>query len=336
MKRFFSDSSFWNQPIGPSPVIDGNSDRWIEILSSEPSGAYWGVNTEKYTIPVYEANASTPRHTIHRRPVSTHFRNVHGHLNGWFDRHEHYGHGPGFGNEVPIPPGALMDPEEDAHIVIVDWEADRVWDMWGMAQLNEKFYSFTGMTYSASGSGVFDPRDFTLRNGESIHFHGPGRAAGVPVVAGLVLYDEVEAGVIRHKLAGATRFNAYQESVFPAIWTDGILPGAIPEGAVIQLDPALDLSAFDLTREERIVAQAAQDYGIVIVDNGGANAIYAQGLYGSSPVNWRGKIRGWTGGINTIPMKHYRVLQCPPRRIGGLNPQMLDAYYFNVLEPRPS
>ncbi|WP_404421388.1 hypothetical protein [Nibricoccus sp. IMCC34717] len=334
-KRFFSDDSFWNQPIGANPKIDGNSERWIETLCREPAGPFWGINTEWYTIPVYEADANTPRHTIHPRPVSDHFKFVHGHLNKWFDTHEHYGHGPGFGQNVPIPVGALMDPQEDAHIVVVDWGADQVWDVWGMEQRDGKYYSFTGMTYKASGRGVFDPKDFTIKNGESVHFHGPGRAAGVPVIAGLVLYDEVQEGAIRHKLAGATRFNAYQESVYPAIWTDGILPGSIPEGAVVQLDPDLDLYQFDLTREERIVARAAQEYGIVIVDNGGSNCIYAQGLYGDSPVSWKGKIRGWSGGINNISMRHYRVIQCPPRRIGGLNPQMLDGMYFQVLEPKP-
>jgi hypothetical protein len=107
--------------------------------------------------------------------------------------------------------------------------------------------------------GAFDPKSFAVRDGESIHFHGPGRAAGVPVVAGLVLYEEAMAGESRHELA--TPFNAYQEFVPPATWTDGVVPGGIPEGAVLQIDPALDLSRFDLTPQERAVAVAAPRYG---------------------------------------------------------------------------
>ena len=151
------------------------------------------------------------------------------------------------------------------------------------------------------------------------------------MVAGLILYDEVMTGEIRHKLAIATRYNAYKEFVYPATWTDGVLPGGIPEGAVIQLDPTLNLSQFDLTPEEILVARAAQKYGMVIVDDGGANAIYAQGLYDTSPVNWKGKLRGWEAGIIDIPIEHYRVIKTGERKKGGLNPEEIDRHYFQVI-----
>jgi hypothetical protein len=329
-RRFFSDDSFWNRPLPEKPEIDPRSDEWIAILAKEPSGAFFGVNTDRYTIPVYEVDASTPRHAVGHREVSQHFREVHGSGNGWFDEHSYYGHGPGFGEAVPIPKEARSDPEEDAHIVLVDWEANRVWDAWGLKEENGRYASFTGMTYAADGSGVFDATDFPVKDGESVHFHGPSRAAGVPAVAGLVLYDEAMAGEIRHKLAIATRFNAYKEFVPPAVWTDGVLPGGIPEGAVLQLDPALDLSRFDLTPQERAVAVAAQRYGMVVVDQGGANALYAQGLYPGMARSWEGKLRGWKAGIVGIPIHHYRVLAVGEPRRGGLSSEALDRHYFKV------
>lgn len=329
--RFFSDSSFWNQPLPANPEIDTASARWISILSKEPSGAFFGINTDKFTVPLYEADSTTPIQTVDLRPVAEpHLKVVHGYNNQWFDTHNTYGHGPNYG-QVPIAKDAVMDPKEDGHYAVVDWKKGLVWDCWGMKVIDGKYYSFTGMVYEANGDGVFDELQLPIKNGESIHFYGPGRAAGVPIVAGLILYDEVKRGSIEHKLAIATRYNAYQEFVYPAIWTDGILKGGIPEGAIVQLDPALDLSVFDLTPEEKLVAQAAQRYGMVVVDEGGANAIYAQGLYESSPVNWKGKLRGWEKGkgITTIPLKHYRVLKCSDRiKRGGLNSEELDKHYF--------
>ncbi|KAF0236716.1 MAG: hypothetical protein FD181_2486 [Prolixibacteraceae bacterium] len=329
-RRFFSDDSFWNQPLPENPKIHPKSDKWIAVLSKEPGGAYFGINTNRYTIPVYEADKNTPVHTIYHRPVNDHFKKVHGYKNGWFDKNEFYGHGKGFGRKVPIPANAISDPEEDSHIVVVDWTRNLIWDVWGLEIIDGKYHSFTGMKYKANGPGVFKTSDFKVKNGESIHFFGPGRAAGVPVVAGLILYDEAMRGEINHKLAIATRHNAYQEFVFPATWTDGILHGGIPEGSVIQLDPALDLSKFELTPQEKAVAVAAQKYGMVIVDQSGANVIYAQGLYKTSPVNWEGKLRGWTGGINGIPIHHYRVLETGPVQKGGLYSEELDKAYFKI------
>jgi len=331
---FFAADSFWNQPLPQNAKIDPRSDLWISLLAQEPAGAYFGINTDKYTIPVYIADENTPRYTVYHREVSQHFKDIHGHNNSWFETHDHYGHGNGFGQNVPIPEGAMMDPQEDAHMVIVDWNQNRVWDVWGLEFKNGRYASFTGMTYDAKGSGVFDPSDFKVQNGESIHFYGPGRAAGVPVVAGLILYSEVEQGCIPHKLAIATRHNAYQEFVYPATWTDGVLKGGIPEGAIIQLDPELDLDPFELTPEERIVATAAQQYGMVVVDDGGGNAIYAEGLYENSTKNWKGKLRGWEAGLISIPIQHYRVIETGPTQKGGLNPEVLNKRYFQVPDNR--
>ena len=156
--------------------------------------------------------------------------------------------------------------------------------------------------------------DLNVENGESIHFHGPGRAAGVPIIAGLILLDEVKAGEINHKIAAGIRFNAFQEFVFPAAWTDGNVVGAIPEGSVIQLDPNLDLSKFNLLPGEIVIARALQKYGMVNVDNAGGNCLYAQGFYKEKP--WKNLVRNWSDGdygIVTIPLDNYRVLKIGER-----------------------
>src|ERR1700722_16479654 len=167
------------------------------------------------------------------------------------------------------------------------------------------------MVYPSDGPGVFSPGALGVQDGESVHFHGPSRAAGVPAVAGLILYDEVMAGEIRHKVAAASRFCAYKEFVFPAAWTDGFTEGGIPEGSLIQLDPALDLSQYPLTREERIVCVALQRYGMVLVDIAQGQPVYAEGLWGHPGKSWAGKLRS-TGGLSTIPYDKYRMLKAGP------------------------
>ena len=102
-KRFFSDSSFWNQPISSNPVIHPMSEKWIEVLKQEPGGAFFGINTDKYTIPVYEVDENTPTQTIQHRTVNENFKKIHGHNNHWFETNQFYGHGKGFGQDIPIP-----------------------------------------------------------------------------------------------------------------------------------------------------------------------------------------------------------------------------------------
>jgi hypothetical protein len=286
--RFFSDDSFWNQPLPANPEIDPRSSYWIGLMKTDQQRNV-GVNATRFTIPVYEVNASTPLKTV--LPRSTFYR-----------------HAKDFPEKAPIPDGAIPDAQSDHHLALIDRAAHTAWDMWEAENRNGQWYSNTGIKYDLNGPGVFSTAELGVKNGESVHQHGPGRAPGVPIIAGLAMYDEVESGHIRHKIAAATRFVAYQEFVFPAAWTDGTCDGGIPEGSVLQLDPKLDLLQFDLTPEERTLARAMQEYGMVLVDYAGANVVYAEGLYGQKNKNWDGKIREWTGGIVGIPMENYRVL----------------------------
>ena len=303
VKSFFSSSSFWNQPISNNPEIDSNSSRWIKMLEQEPTHENFGISYNKFTIPVYEVDSTTPVYEI-KKHYLTAKEKAH-----WITKRESFGHGPGFIN-VPIPKGALEDPEDDAHLALIDRSKNIGWDMWGFRKLGDGTYeSNTGMTYPLNGLGVYNTENYNIIDGESVHFHGPSRASGVPAIAGLIMYDEVMSGEICHKLSCATRYGALQEFVFPATWTDGLIAGGIPEGAVIQLNPNLDLSQFNLTPEENVVARALQKYGMVVVDTAYGQPIYAEGLWGHSEKSWKGKLREWDGGITDIPYQYYRILK---------------------------
>jgi len=304
-RRFFSEASFWNQPVPRDARPDPRNDHFIALLRSEPTGAF-GINIEEWTIPVYEADEATPKYDVALHFLSDEEKE------SWDTTREAFGHGPGFGHAVPIPASAIPDPEEDAHFAVVDWGRLQAWDMWGFRRRPDgRFESNTGMTYRLDGDGVFHTGDLGVVDGESVHFHGPSRAAGVPAIAGLILRDEVEAGRIRHKLACAIRYAAFKEFVFPAAWTDGFTRGGIPEGGLLQLDPALDLSGFDLLPGERVVARALQEYGMVLVDVAQGSTLYAEGLWGHPGRSWKGVLRK-AEGIKSIPVERYRVLELSP------------------------
>ena len=305
-RRFFADDSFWNQPIAEHAQIHPRSDEWIRLLETEPTSQGFLMNSTQWTIPVYEVNSDTPLVEVGPLAISEEEQIR------WHTDREYFGHGKDF-DWVPIPKTAEPDPENDSHLAVVDWEKNLIWDMWALSRNPDGTWkSATGMVYAADGPGVFSTEDLGVQDGESVHFHGPSRAAGVPAIAGLIMYDEVIAGEIRHKIAAASRFCAYKEFVFPAAWTDGFTKGGIPEGSVIQLDPELDLSQFDLTPEEHIVCVALQRYGMVLVDIAQGQPVYAEGLWGHPNKSWQGKLDHGEQGIATIPFRHYRVLQSGP------------------------
>ncbi len=305
VKRFFSDSSFWNQPLPQNPAIDPRSNHWIELLKKEPTVDHFDFNNTAWTIPVYEVTDSTPKYTIKKimlSDVEKKYRQT---------KRDYYGFGAGFGKDVPIPKAAEPDAKRDAHLAVVDWRKMLAWDMWGTRKLPDgSWASFTGMKYKLDGDGTFRTEEYKgILEDESVHFHGPSRASGVPAIAGLIRYDEVKAGEIRHKLAFASRFAAYQEFVYPATWCDGFLKGGIPEGAVLQLDPNLDLSQFDLLPGEVIVAKALQKYGMVLVDVAAGQPIYAEGLWGHPGKSWNGLLRTQEEGLKDLKFEYFRVLK---------------------------
>ncbi|MBI9070222.1 MAG: hypothetical protein JEY94_01405 [Melioribacteraceae bacterium] len=310
--RFFSDQSFWNQPIAKDVKIDERSDYWINLLERDPSGENFGLNVDAYTIPIYEVDSTIKRITIKQ---ITSLLNEKGEVDCEF------GHSIKFDElKFPMPDHVIPSPGADQHLAVFDRKSNLIWDMFLVKKDKDGAWeSATGMVYPLDGTGVFNKDEFNVQVGTSIHGHGPGVAAGMPIVAGVIRYDEIKQGKINHKLSGALRYTAYQEFVFPAVWTDGNFEGGIPEGAVIQLDPELDLSAFDLTTEEKIVAKAMQEYGIVIVDFSEGSTIRAEYLDKSRGLSWNGKLRGWKdpGGIKTIPVSNYRVLEVGETFKGG-------------------
>lgn len=304
-KRFFSDESFWNQPITENPEIDPQSDKWIAYLELEPTVDHFDFNNKLWTIPVYEVDSLTPSYTIQKIKLSQKEKDYR------LSKRDYYGFGKGFGSNVPIPDHATPDPEQDAHFAVVDRQRNLAWDMWGLKKKADgNWESFTGMQYKLDGDGTFSITDYSgIINDESVHFHGPSRAAGVPTIAGLIMYDEIKSGEIKHKLSFASRFAGYKEFVYPASWTDGLYEEGIPEGAVLQLDPDLDLSKFDLLPGEFIVAKALQKYGMVLVDVASGQSIYAEGLWARAGASWDGILGIQEDGLKSIKFKHYRVLK---------------------------
>ena len=92
-------------------------------------------------------------------------------------------------------------------------------------------------------------------------------AAGLPILPGLVRYDEVAAGAIRH----AIRFTAQltrRAYVWPArhFASSSTDPTRPPMGQRFRLKASFDTSGFPT--QVRVILDAFKTYGIILADNG--------------------------------------------------------------------
>ena len=160
----------------------------------------------------------------------------------------------------PVPADAPIEggpsSSGDRHVLVVD-AAD--------CYLYELFYAFPNGngTWRASNGAKYDLRSNGLRpDGWT-----SADAAGLPIYAGLVRYDEVVAGVIEH----AIRFTAPSTQsayVWPARHeassiTDLSYP---PMGQRFRLKASFDTSGFSW--ETQVILAAMKTYGLILADNG--------------------------------------------------------------------
>lgn len=314
MKRFFSDTSFWNQPLPAQAEVHPLSGRYLAVTREATTAPGVHINLHEWTVPIYRVEPGTGRQVVGRRLKEDWqgktFAANSAHNPAAVARG---GHHPDFEAGVPIPPHATADVQEDAHMAILDESNGMAWDMWGAhKRADGTWASCTGVRYALDGSGVFNPEDFPADNGESIHPHGPSRATGVPAIAGLILHDEILAGRIAHKLLYACLSSGLLAHYFPpTIWTDGGTPGGPPGGCVLQLDPTLDLSRFDLLPAARTVAKALQEFGAVLVDYAGGITLGGEGLW-NDPAGrtWRGLLE--EESLFALGFDHFRFLAPGP------------------------
>ena len=258
--QVFSPRSFWNRPLRRSAPIDPHSTAMVSGLvgevNSELARDYgpW-INTREYSVPVY---------TVGRRQRKVRVA---------LDRDQ-----PALQravDAVPIPARARPAAGSDRHMVILQPSTDRMWEFWRMRKLHGHWHAGAAgaMRHLSTNPGRFGPRAWPGAQ----RWWG-ATATGLPLLGGLMRVDELQRGRIDHALAMAIPHARAGVWAWPATHGDGDSsdPNSLPEGARLRLDPALDLKALNLPPLTRMMAEAAQRYGIVIRDRSGVVAFYGQ------------------------------------------------------------
>ncbi|MGZ6928463.1 MAG: hypothetical protein ACXVJX_07715 [Acidimicrobiia bacterium] len=160
----------------------------------------------------------------------------------------------------PIPPNAPIEggagSSGDRHVLVVDRDACRDYEVYAAYPLRG------GAAWSAGSGAVFDLGSNAMRPATWTS----ADAAGLPILPGLVRYDEVASGEIDHAIRITLR-RTDRRYVWPARHQAGSAdPTAAPMGAWLRLKPDVDLSR--LGPQARVVARALQQHGAIVADNG--------------------------------------------------------------------
>ena len=160
----------------------------------------------------------------------------------------------------PIPPGAPIEggpaADGDRHVLVMDRDNCILYEM---------YYAFPQPdgSWEAANGAMFDLNSHKLRPDKWTS----ADAAGLPILPGLIRYDEVVSGEIRH----AVRFTAAETQaahIWPARHDASSLSGANypPMGLRLRLRADYDISPF--SPEVRVILQAFKTYGLILSDNG--------------------------------------------------------------------
>jgi hypothetical protein len=238
-KRLLPDDNPWNQDISQEPVDPMSARIIARIGANKPLHPEYGApyRGAPNGIPYVVVKGNQPR-------VPVEFRYA-----------EESDPGP-----YPVPPNAPIEGgpngSGDRHVVVLDR------DNW---MLYELFNAFPAQGGWRAGSGaIFNLKTNTLRRAG----HTSADAAGLPILPGLVRYDEVMVkGEINHALrftVGRTRRAFVPPAThFASEFDDADLP---PMGMRVRLRADYDISGFP--KESQVVLRALKKYGMFLADNG--------------------------------------------------------------------
>lgn len=258
--RFFAEDSVWNTELPPDVPLDPSSDRLVATLAAQVRAnreAHYGpeLNSDRFSSPVTVVQAGQKRVRVAIDQRGPHTREL---GRAW--------------SAVPLPDDAKPAEGTDRHLVVWQPATDTMWEFFNLRSEKGRWIATWGgrIRRASRSPGLFRPTRTGVKWGAT--------ATGLPLAAGLVTLADLERGRIDHALALALPEARRGVWSLPAQRTDGKAIGldAIPEGARFRLDPTIDLDALRVPPLIRMLAEAAQRYGMIVRDQAGVVALYGE------------------------------------------------------------
>jgi hypothetical protein len=160
----------------------------------------------------------------------------------------------------PIPSNAPIEggasSTGDRHVIVVQPSSGKLYELYDAhPNADGSWHAGSGAIFNLA-TGALRPAGWTSAD-----------AAGLPILPGLVRYDEVASGVINHAIR-FTVANTRKAYVSPARhYASSITSTALPPmGTRVRLQADFDISGYP--QQARVILQAMKTYGMIVADNG--------------------------------------------------------------------
>lgn len=262
--EFFGPDAIFNQRVDLAGTqVDPRSDALVDELQARVRDDGTTVNMRAYTTPVYRVPAGYPTRRVILDQLNAPA------LQAVLD-------------DVPIPAHARASEGTDGNVVVYQASTDTTWEFWRFTRESDGFHAdWAGRVVGVHTSPGWYRDIWDADTGTAIErTHWGVTATHLVKLGGLMTLRELQRGRIDHALAIAIPQARKEVFSWPATGTDGKSddPRAIPEGTRFRLDPRLDIDALDLPPMTRAMARAAQRYGLVVNNQGGAVSFHAEDM----------------------------------------------------------
>jgi hypothetical protein len=262
--RFFSPHSFWNTPLPAEARVDPRSRvlisdlmRYVRREQADRNGPWINATSNGVSIVTVGANQAKVAVRLNHSPDTN--------LSAAW-------------SAVPLPRWARPSPG-DNDLAVWQPSTDTMWEFFQLHRDGSGWEAEWGgaMRDVTSDPGVYGPGAWPAASDEDESWWGV-TAASFPIVGGAMTYDDLKAGQIDHALAIVYPNVRRRTFVSPAQRDDGWStdPNALPEGTRLRLDPSLNLAKLQMPPLTRMIAQAAQRYGIIVRDQSPVMAFVQQ------------------------------------------------------------
>jgi len=247
--QIFPQDNYWNTPINNLPI--------------HPMSAAW-INTIGATKNFHMDFGSG---TWNGGPIGIPYNVVSGAATTKYTVDFYYPNESDIG-PYPIPSNPKIEYGSDHHILTIDTDTCKLYEIYDAQKTNGKWFAGSGAIWDLKSNDL-RPDGWTSAD-----------AAGLPILPGLVRYDEVVAGAINHALRFTVDCSG-NYYIWPAshIAPYGNCANPVPFGARFRLKADYDITGF--SPQLQVILKAMKTYGIVNADNGSPWTVS-----GSPDANW--------------------------------------------------
>jgi hypothetical protein len=272
----FPASNAWNEDISKLPVSSRSAAYIREINGSGASLVHPDFGSKPhYGIPYRVVPQGTAKQRIHFTA---------------------YG-GESDPGPYPIPPTAPIEggssSSGDRHVLVVEQGTCHLYELGRAFWRGDHWDATVGVNWNLR-SNALRPLHWTSAD-----------AAGLPILAGLVRYDEVASGAIHHALRFTVE-RTQRAFVLPATHdaSSSTDPTRPPMGLRFRLKASFDLARFH--GESLVILRALKRYGMMVADNGSNWYIS-----GASDSRWNDDD---LNQLKTVPGSAFEVVDTGPIR----------------------